>query len=61
MSQLWTEIIKEHKSKNITKNQRESFIEICDKDASTLNDELEIDEKILNDGDDNLPILNKTQ
>ncbi|CAG8746611.1 12304_t:CDS:1, partial [Funneliformis mosseae] len=34
---------------------------ICDKDASTLNDELEIDEEILNDGDDDLPILNETQ
>ena len=61
MSQLRTEIIKEHKSKNITKKQRESFIEICDKDALTLNDELEIDEEILNDGDDDLPILNETQ
>ncbi|CAI2201621.1 8501_t:CDS:1, partial [Funneliformis geosporum] len=45
----------------ITKKQRESFIEICDKDATTLNDELEIDEEILNDGDNDLPILNETQ
>ena len=54
MSQLWTEIIKEHKSKDITKKQRESFIEICDKDASTLNDKLD-------NGDNNLPILNEIQ